>query len=136
MKNKIKSKLYLFLLIGLLMLALSMLIGCGLEEEKQNETQETQQTGAVQPQTDNTTLADFTNEKGEIICPVMKTVISSKEEAFGKTEYDGKTYYFCCGSCPEEFKNNPEKYALPRTSDDSPPPLDDHDHDDGGHHDH
>ncbi len=136
MKNIVKPKTYPFLLIGLLMLALSMLIGCGSEEEKQNETQETQQTGAVQPQPDDVSLVDFTNEKGEIICPVMKTVISSKEEAFDKTEYNGKIYYFCCGGCPEDFKNNPEKYAQLKTTDDTPPPLDDHSHDHDDGHDH
>lgn len=28
-----------------------------------------------------------------------------------KYEYQGKTYYFCCGECLEEFKKNPSKYA-------------------------
>ncbi|NQT75275.1 MAG: YHS domain-containing protein [Candidatus Omnitrophica bacterium] len=24
--------------------------------------------------------------------------------------YEGKTYYFCCHSCIDSFKNNPEDY--------------------------
>jgi Cu2+-exporting ATPase len=32
--------------------------------------------------------------------------------AYGKTEYAGKTFYFCSKHCSEEFNKNPEKYAL------------------------
>jgi Cu2+-exporting ATPase len=32
--------------------------------------------------------------------------------AYGKTEYSGKTFYFCSKHCAEEFNKNPEKYAL------------------------
>ncbi|MBU0574356.1 MAG: YHS domain-containing protein [Candidatus Margulisbacteria bacterium] len=31
--------------------------------------------------------------------------------AYGKAEYKGKTYYFCCAMCPGEFKKNPDKYV-------------------------
>ncbi|MCW4008417.1 MAG: copper-translocating P-type ATPase [Candidatus Bathyarchaeota archaeon] len=31
--------------------------------------------------------------------------------AYSKTEYKGKTYYFCSQHCEEEFKKNPAKYA-------------------------
>jgi YHS domain-containing protein len=27
-----------------------------------------------------------------------------------KTEYKGKTYYFCCPDCVEKFNKEPEKY--------------------------
>jgi Cu+-exporting ATPase len=35
-----------------------------------------------------------------------------------KTDYQGKTYYFCCGGCEEKFKAAPEKYlkAAPAVS--------------------
>jgi YHS domain-containing protein len=42
-------------------------------------------------------------------CPVMGMKIDP-EKAYGKTEYEGKTYYFCCAACPELFKKDPEKY--------------------------
>ena len=29
-------------------------------------------------------------------------------------EYNGKTYYFCCPHCPEQFTANPQKY-VPKT---------------------
>jgi YHS domain-containing protein/plastocyanin len=32
-------------------------------------------------------------------------------EAAGKSEYNGKTYYFCALSCRAEFDQNPTKYA-------------------------
>lgn len=42
-------------------------------------------------------------------CPV------SKERLEGDTgytyEYKGKTYYFCCPECIEEFKKDPDKYT-------------------------
>lgn len=31
--------------------------------------------------------------------------------AFGKTEYAGKTFYFCSKHCADEFNKNPEKYV-------------------------
>ncbi len=31
--------------------------------------------------------------------------------AYGKTEYAGKSFYFCSKHCEEEFNKNPEKYA-------------------------
>lgn len=27
-----------------------------------------------------------------------------------KVEYNGKTYYFCCGGCDQKFARDPEKY--------------------------
>ena len=43
-------------------------------------------------------------------CPVTGTMIDPAK-AYSKTVYKGKTYYFCCAGCPEEFKKNPGKYA-------------------------
>lgn len=53
----------------------------------------------------------FTNEKGELVCPVSGDVIPSKESAAGFEDYKGKRYYFCCASCPPQFKEHPEKFA-------------------------
>jgi YHS domain-containing protein len=54
--------------------------------------------------------ADFTNAKGELVCPVMGDVVASKEQAQGHTEHDGKTYWFCCDSCSHAFAADPERY--------------------------
>ncbi len=43
------------------------------------------------------------------IDPVCEMVIK-EEEAKAKYDYNGKTYYFCCEECLDEFKKNPEKY--------------------------
>lgn len=43
-------------------------------------------------------------------CPVSGEVIA-KDAMNIKTEYQGKTYYFCCENCKAEFLKNPEKYA-------------------------
>lgn len=28
-----------------------------------------------------------------------------------KSEYEGSTYYFCCGGCKAKFDRDPEKYV-------------------------
>ncbi len=33
-----------------------------------------------------------------------------KSKAIAKSEYKGKTYYFCALSCKEKFDKDPEKY--------------------------
>ena len=35
----------------------------------------------------------------------------SETSAPAKTEYKGKTYYFCSPACKTTFDKNPEKYA-------------------------
>jgi len=48
---------------------------------------------------------------GEVVeCPVMGTKFPASR-AYGKTEYKGKTYYFCCAGCPGAFEKNPGKYV-------------------------
>ena len=32
-------------------------------------------------------------------------------KAAGKSEYNGKTYYFCSASCKAKFDANPKQYA-------------------------
>lgn len=44
--------------------------------------------------------------KAQTICPVMGDPINKKFFV----DYKGYRIYFCCSSCPEEFKKNPEKY--------------------------
>ena len=52
----------------------------------------------------------LTNSSAEMVeCPVMGTKMNS-DRAHAKTIHDGKTYYFCCGGCPEQFRRNPDKY--------------------------
>lgn len=53
----------------------------------------------------------FRNEKGELFCPVMKSVVASKEEAAGFADHKGKRYYFCCAMCPDKFKADPAAYV-------------------------
>jgi P-type Cu+ transporter len=33
------------------------------------------------------------------------------EKAAGKTEHEGKTYYFCGTGCKQKFDQNPQQYA-------------------------
>jgi len=48
--------------------------------------------------------------KEDIKCPVTGNKVDPAK-AYAKTTYKGKTYYFCCAGCPEEFTKNPGKYA-------------------------
>lgn len=31
------------------------------------------------------------------------------------SEYNGKTYYFCCGGCKKKFESDPAKYSAPKS---------------------
>jgi YHS domain-containing protein len=42
--------------------------------------------------------------------PVCEMEVT-EEDAVGKSEYEGKTYYFCSEDCKEEFDENPEDYT-------------------------
>ncbi len=44
--------------------------------------------------------------KAQTICPVMGDPINKKYYV----DYKGYRIYFCCSSCPEDFKKNPGKY--------------------------
>lgn len=46
-------------------------------------------------------------------CPVSGKPINIAQ----KTDYNGKTVYFCCGGCPAAFKADPEKFAANLPSD-------------------
>lgn len=43
------------------------------------------------------------------IDPVCKMQVDEKK-APAKSEYKGKTYYFCAPGCKKAFDSNPEKY--------------------------
>ena len=42
--------------------------------------------------------------------PVCKMQIDESKAA-AKSEYNGKTYYFCAQSCKTKFDQNPQQYA-------------------------
>jgi len=39
--------------------------------------------------------------------------------AAGKSEYEGKTFYFCSAECQEEFEDDPESYLDDLESEDA-----------------
>ena len=45
---------------------------------------------------------------GNKVCPVLNEKIDERNKA--TYEYEGKIYNFCCASCIDEFKKDPEKY--------------------------
>jgi YHS domain-containing protein len=42
--------------------------------------------------------------------PVCQMTVDEKTAA-GKSQYNGKTYYFCSASCKAKFDQNPRQYA-------------------------
>ena len=44
------------------------------------------------------------------IDPVCKMQVEESKAA-GKSEYNGKTYYFCCPGCKAQFDRNPQDYV-------------------------
>jgi YHS domain-containing protein len=57
------------------------------------------------------TFAVTEKSKDETVkCPVSGKEFK-KSEAKSSTEYNGKTYYFCCDGCKSAFLKDPEKYA-------------------------
>lgn len=46
--------------------------------------------------------------------PVCGMMVKEEEEV-AKSEYRGKTYYFCSNHCKMEFDKNPEKYVNDET---------------------
>jgi Cu2+-exporting ATPase len=54
---------------------------------------------------------EFREERHVVKDPVCGMEIEPSM-AYGKTEFAGRTFYFCSKHCEEEFKKNPEKYAV------------------------
>lgn len=44
-------------------------------------------------------------------CALTDEEIASVAQAAGKADFNGKTYYFCCGGCVTKFNSDPAKYA-------------------------
>ena len=42
--------------------------------------------------------------------PVCKMQVDEKKAA-GKSDYNGKTYYFCSSGCKTKFDQNPKSYV-------------------------
>jgi Cu+-exporting ATPase len=49
-------------------------------------------------------------EANVVTDPVCKMQIDENKAA-GKSEYNGKTYYFCAQVCKTKFDQNPQQYA-------------------------
>lgn len=89
------------------------LAGCNTQtasnEEANNSSTHTE-TPVTSESTDEPSVVNFTNDDGELVCPVMGSVIESEDKAVGHSDYNGKRYYFCCGGCPSSFDEDPSKY--------------------------
>ncbi len=48
--------------------------------------------------------------------PVCKMIVSEEKSAF-KSEYNGKTYWFCGAGCKERFDKDPDRYLGDKPAD-------------------
>lgn len=49
--------------------------------------------------------------------PVCGMMVNTSEAA-GRSEYQGKTYFFCALDCKERFDHNPRIFAVQKTAED------------------
>lgn len=45
-----------------------------------------------------------------VVDPICKMEVNEKTAKW-KSEYKGKTYYFCASTCKQKFDKSPEKYV-------------------------
>lgn len=90
------------LIASLLVLAL---VGCSSKVNEPTSTSAQPTSGGA---SDTAIPVAFTNDKGQVVCPVSGDVVTVKGSY---QDYNGKRYYFCCDDCPPKFKANPQKYA-------------------------
>ncbi len=63
-------------------------------------------------QNDIATSQEVKEEARDPICGMTVDVGKAKY----KSEFDGKSFYFCCGGCKQTFDQQPEKYVLAHLS--------------------
>ncbi|MFH0888440.1 MAG: YHS domain-containing protein [Planctomycetota bacterium] len=95
------------IVIGLLMCGVVYYWGCGKEKTAEQPTA----AKTVAPATDVVNPHTITDAEVGLTakCPVMGSEVTVAKDTLA-AEYKGKVYYFCCGSCPEQFKLDPEKF--------------------------
>lgn len=59
---------------------------------------------------DEMVVGNAVDADGKYLCPVMGGPIADVH-ATRSVEYEGKTYYFCCAGCPEQFEAEPAKFV-------------------------
>lgn len=53
----------------------------------------------------------YVDAAGKPLCPVLGHEVADVKDA-QHTDYGGVRYYFCCSSCPGEFKDHTKAYAF------------------------
>ncbi len=95
------------ILLAIILLGLLVVTSCG-------KTESTKPVANTQPAVTANGVLPHTITDAEVgqkaVCPVMGAEVTVSKNTLC-AEYKGKVYYFCCGGCPEKFKQNPDKYA-------------------------
>ncbi len=95
--------IFLIFIIGLLVLGVSKLSFanmCGISSGPKGHQHEQASGAQAKP-------AQAVNA-GNKVCPVLGEKIDETNKV--TYEHEGKVYSFCCASCIDAFKENPEKY--------------------------
>jgi YHS domain-containing protein len=86
-----------------LLALLAMVSACGGASQQTNHTETPAQAQAP------VVAAGEAKPGDRSMCPVSKDAFTIKADS-PSAEYQGKTYYFCCPGCKEEFVKDPAKY--------------------------
>jgi Cu+-exporting ATPase len=95
-----------FMLIAAISL-MTFFIACN--NEKEPDTQSTQEQQQMMPAHEGHTMADSTS-MDMVVDPVCDMKIS-KSDAYASVDYNGKTYYFCMEADKIAFEKDPGNYV-------------------------
>ncbi len=97
------ASLFIF---GISKMSFAMMCAEHGEQKQMSQTHTEHEQGATE--TTKQTAAERTVNVGNKICPVSGEKIEEKTKT--TYAYAGKIYNFCCASCIDDFKKDPEKY--------------------------
>jgi len=103
------KRVLIILIAGIFILGMNKLSFAQVHSEHGHGTTEAVKEAGLSEKAVNPAPADRGGVNvGNKICPVSGEKIEEKLKS--TYEYNGKVYNFCCASCVDEFKNDPEKY--------------------------
>lgn len=105
------KKIFVILLVCVSIFAISKFsfaMMCGKHTKHQEKAQAHSEHEQGAAETNKETFSEEGVNMGNKICPVSGEEID--EELKATYEYEGKVYNFCCASCIDEFKKDPDKY--------------------------
>ncbi|MFM9873518.1 MAG: hypothetical protein ACKVQS_08665 [Fimbriimonadaceae bacterium] len=101
-----RISLFLVIIAGLL------IAGCSsTTPEAKSDTTTKEPTAVTKTDPTSSEPVAFRNGKGELVCPMMGSVIKDEASAVGHVDYEGVRYYLCCDMCIEPANKDPKAMA-------------------------